>query len=431
MEKIALLPADTYIVVNRTVFNDIQDRKILLMLYQPIIGGSAINLYFTLWSYLDRSELVSLEWSHHHLMSSLRLNIDNIIEVREKLEAVGLLKTYLKKGDINTYVYELYSPLSAYEFFNNPILNTGLYNNIGKLEYTKVTEYFTNPKIELDNYEEITSSFDEVFEVTDITPLEHFMMDVKRVKRNTLKFIANIDFNNIISLIPEEMLNVHGITKETKDLIYKLAFIYKYDDDNMREIIMNSIDEKRKIDKEALKRNCRNYYQMENGGKLPSLIYRSQPEYLRKEINDTSKRTKMINMFETTSPYDFLYNKNNCVRPSKSDLAIVEYLLVDLELNPGVVNVLIDYVLRINNNKLIQSFVSSIASQWKRSNINTVEEAMTLAETEYKNRQTITKQTKTKKELEKRPEWFDKELEVSQVSEEEMAEMAKLLSEFK
>lgn len=431
MEKIAVLPADTYIVVNKTIFNEIQDRKVLLMLYQPIIGGQAISLYFTLCSYLNRCELMSEEWSHHHLMSNLRMGLDSIIEAREKLEAVGLLKTYLKRGDINNYVYELYSPLDAYEFLNNPILNTCLYNNIGKLEYDKVVEYFSLPKIDLTSYEEITSSFDEIYGITNASPLENFIEDVKRVKRNTLKFISNIDFNNVISLIPEEMLNVHSITKDTKDLIYKLAFLYKYDDEHMRQIIMNSLDDKRRIDKELLKKNCRNYYQMENGGQLPSLVYRCQPEYLRKEIKDTSKRNKMINIFETTSPYDFLCSKNNGVRPSKSDLVILEYLLVDLDLNPGVVNVLIDYVLRINNNKLTQSFVTTIASQWKRSNITTVEEAMCIAESEYKQRKNSNKTNKAKKELENKPEWFDKNLDIDKASEEEMAKMAELLSEFK
>ena len=46
--------------------------------------------------------------------------------------------------------------------------------------------------------------------------------------------------------------------------------------------------------------------------------------------------------------------------------------MVDLNMNPGVVNVLIDYVLRINDNKLVKSFVDSIASQWIRNKVETV-----------------------------------------------------------
>jgi replication initiation and membrane attachment protein len=99
--KISILPADTYMVVNRTILND-NDRKVLTMLYQPIIGYTAVNLYFTLWADLDKKEIMSIEFTHHHLMGSMKLRLSEIVEAREQLEAIGLIKTYLKKGDINT-----------------------------------------------------------------------------------------------------------------------------------------------------------------------------------------------------------------------------------------------------------------------------------------------------------------------------------------
>ena len=84
MLKEKLLPADTFVVLNKTVLND-QDRKILTMLYQPIIGSNSISLFFTLWSYLDKLELMSIECTHHHLMMSMRNGLEEIIEAREKL----------------------------------------------------------------------------------------------------------------------------------------------------------------------------------------------------------------------------------------------------------------------------------------------------------------------------------------------------------
>ena len=47
MKNISILPADTYTVINKTVIND-SDRKIVSMLYQPIIGFTAVSLYLTL-----------------------------------------------------------------------------------------------------------------------------------------------------------------------------------------------------------------------------------------------------------------------------------------------------------------------------------------------------------------------------------------------
>ena len=122
MAEVTILPADTYVVVNKTVLND-QDRKIVTMLYQPIIGHTAVSLYFTLIDDLDKREMMSEDYTHHHLMSTMQLKMPNIVMAREKLEAVGLLKTFFKKDHVNNYVYVLYSPMSASEFLNHPILN--------------------------------------------------------------------------------------------------------------------------------------------------------------------------------------------------------------------------------------------------------------------------------------------------------------------
>ena len=118
MKKVkTILPADTYTVINKTILHD-EDRKLVSMLYQPIIGYTAASLYFTLLDDLDRSEVMSGDLTHHHLMATMQLRLDDIVVAREKLEACGLLKTYFKAGNINQYVYLIYSPMSSYDFFH-------------------------------------------------------------------------------------------------------------------------------------------------------------------------------------------------------------------------------------------------------------------------------------------------------------------------
>ncbi len=420
MIKTTLLPADTFIVINKTILND-YDNKVLRLLYQPIIGYEAVSLFLTFQSYLDKENIMSLELTHHHLVNNLKMSLDELLTSREKLEAIGLLKTYLKKGSVNNYIYELYSPIEAKEFLNNPILGIALYNNIGKIEFDKVVSYFKQPKISLKDYEDITVMFDDVFESHPINGV--YIDDLKTTNHNNLKFVSKIDLNNILSLIPEDLINIRGITKEVKDLIYKLSFIYDLDDDMMQDIIRQSLNEKKLIDKQTLKKLARNYYQFENSGKLPSLLFRNQPLYLRKPVGDTSIKAKAIYQFETITPYDFLKAKNNGNRPVKSDLMILEHLLVDLNMNPGVVNVLIDYVLRINNNKLTKSFVEVIASQWVRSKIETVSDAMDIAEKEYHKKR---KNVKVEK-----PSWFDKDIGGEEMSLEEQKELEEMFREFK
>lgn len=416
METINLLPADTYIVKNATILNN-ESRLVLTKLYQPIIGSVAISLYFTLWGNLDTSLTSSVEYTHHNLMAIMRIKLEDILEARERLEAIGLLKTYLKKGNINSYIYELYSPLDPNEFMSNPILATSLASNIGNSEFDRVLNFFKVPKTILDGYEDISVSFGETFEVTDsLNVLES--KDIRKVKQLDLVVDEKIDLNSLLSLIPNEILNHRSITKDTKSLIYKLAYIYNLNEDELSELIRNSVNEKKIIDKDLLRNNCHNYYTFEHKNMTPSLIYKKEPEYLRKKVGDVSKKAKLIYTFETTSPYDFLTGKNKGVRPSKSDLALIENLMLDYDLTPGVVNVLIDYVLRINDNKLTKNYVLTIANQWKRSNIKTVEEAMNICKKENKAKN---KERVRTIKREKKPEWFDKNIEESAASSDDIA----------
>lgn len=431
MNKNNLLPADTFIVVNKTILND-ADRLLLTMLYQPIIGSVAINLYFTLWSYLDSKEIISTEWTHHHMLATMRVSLENIKTVREKLEGIGLLKTYVQQNNVNNYIYEMYSPLTAYEFLSNPILSISLYNNVGEIEYERIKNYYTLPTISLKGYEDITSTFSDVFETVTSSPIEVLSNDIKRHHYRNLELISKLNVDEVLSKIPEEMLNSRSITNETKNLIYKLSFIYNLNETNTAEIILNSINEQRRIDAELLQANCRNYFQYENNGKLPSLAFKSQPEHLRKQLNGTNKRDKMVYIFETTKPALFLASKNNMNTITKQDKEILSYLLIELNLNPGVVNVLIDYVLRINNNKLIKNFIEVIAVQWKRSNIETVEQAMNLAEKEYKTRKTVGQHKKRRQPKEDTvPDWFDKEIESTKVDEQSLKKLEAMLEEYK
>ena len=430
MKEISILPADTYLVVNRTILNP-YDRKIISMLYQPIIGSIATSLYYTLWADLDKTEVLSPEYTHHHLMMSLRIKMDVIIAARKKLEAIGLLRTYVKKGEVNNYMYELFSPISASEFFNHPILNIVLYNNIGKKEYETLLNYFKVPKINLSNYEELTSSFDEVFESVPGSVYSNINEDLRVNKTGIIAIDDSFDFDLLISSVPTGVITNKTFSREVKELINNLSFVYNLDALEMKSSILNSIKENGLIDKALLRKNVRNYYKFENENKLPSLVYKSQPEYLKNPVGKEDKRAKMIYVFENTSPYNFLRGRSNGAKPSSRDLSLLESLLNDFKLNPGVVNVLIDYVLKINDRKLTRGFLETIAAQWKRLNIETVEEAMHAAEKEYKK---MKKLSETKKEIDVKgeilPDWFNKNIKKEQISEEEEKSLKDMLKEF-
>lgn len=433
MKEIIILPADTYVVVNKTIIKDL-DRKLITMLYQPIIGYTATSLYFTLVDDLDKREMMSDDLTHHHLMSTMQLKLDDIVVARKKLEAVGLLKTYFKKDHVNNYVYLLYSPMSASEFLNHPVLNIVLYNNLGKKEYDRIVDFFKVPKVVLKDYDDISSSFSDVFKsVSGNILIEND--NIRKENNNKIEIVNKIDFNLLISSIPSNMISPRCFNEETKELINSLAYTYDIDDLNMQGLVRNSINEKGLVDKTELRKNCRNFYQFENDGRLPTFVYSKQPDYLKTPVGDNSKWAKMVYTFESVHPYDFLRSKYKSGEPSLRDLKLIESLLVDQKMTPGVVNVLISYVLKINNQKLSKNYIDTIAGQWKRLNIETVEEAMRISEKEHKK---LRKQFENKtqptsyhqKQLPKEelPDWFNKELKNEEMTEDDKKELDDILN---
>ena len=423
---ISLLPADKYIVINKTILTE-QDRKYLVSFYEPIIGAFAVSLYLTLWRDLDRYSFVSVDYTHHHLMTLLKSNLENIKLARKTLEAMGLLRTYFEGGEPNNYIYELYSPMTPKEFFANPIFNVVLYNNIGAYEYDLLKKEYGIVSFNLKNYEEITSRFDEIFK----TSSENVSFDAIGREVLPLNMQDQIDFDLLVSSLPKGLINEKTLTKRTKELINNLAFAYNLDTLKMCEIIRMSINEKGSIDKENLRIQTRKYYQYNNHGKLPTLIYRAQPEYLKTPAGDTSKKGRIIEVFENTTPYDFLASKYKTGIPTQRDLKLLEYLLVDIELKPAVVNVLIDYVLKKNNNKLNNAFIETIAGQWKRLGIETAKDAMEVAEKEHKKYTNKLTKVSSKPVSKDVPVWFDEKISKETLSEEEETELEDMLKKYK
>lgn len=424
MKLVSINSADSYVVINKTLLNE-SDRKVLNILYQPIIGVNSVSLYFSLWSDLNKSDILSNEYLHHHLMTYTKLSLDEIVKARKSLEAIGLLKTYYKYGEINNYVYELYSPLQASEFLSNPILSFSLYSSVGKKEYDSIIKYFKMPKINLEGFENISIKFSDLYKIT-IKDIDDVTVDNVREKDKLDVIIDNfVDFNLIEEKI-SKILGKNSLNLKLKKLINKLAYLYNFDSITISNIILNSLNDKGEISEVELKKNCKNYYLFENKGKTPTLIYTS--DIRREEKKSKNPREELINKLKTVTPYDFLKSRYKGAKPTKRDITMIESLLVDQELTPGVINVLIDYVLRVNDMKLNKPFIEAIASQWKMLGIKTVEEAMRQAKKESnKIKKSISKKEKI---IEKLPDWYDKNIEKEALSKEEEQELKDLLKDF-
>jgi replication initiation and membrane attachment protein len=429
-----LLPIDFYSVSSNGMLHD-YDRKVLSLLYQPLIGALPISLYFTLWSELEQNRIHSGSInSHRTLMSLMQLRLDDIFEARKKLEGIGLLKVWRRKQEEERhFFYELQPPLSPEEFFNDAMLNIYLHKKLGKQHYQKLKSFFSDQKVATESYEHITKSFSEVFASGHFDSLyisDELKEDIKIDASETFigrgegaapsGFMDTFDFELFASGLSKSFISEKAFTPRVKEMIAKIAFLYDINPIQMQSLVLRAIDEKEEVNIELLRKIARDWYQIEYGDDLPSLAQRTQPLHLRTGSSEPkTEEERHIRHLETVSPLKRLSELSGGGEPSKADIDIIEGIMFNQQLPPGVVNVLIEYVMIKTDMRLSKSYVEKIASHWARKKIKTVKEAMELAKKEHqqylswqvekKNKKATTSTSKKVIRQEYIPEWMKEE----------------------
>lgn len=437
-------PVDRYQVSLDGILHE-YDRKVISLLYQPLIGTNCYSLYTTLWNEVENNRLLSGDWTHYHLMNFLSLNLREIYEARLKLEGIGLLKTYVKQtGDERKFIYELLPPLSPEQFFTDGMLNVFLYRQLGRTHFLRLKEIFSDKMIEKKDYKDITRTFQEVFSTNnsdnflndmDANEASNLDADEQFISRKTPQKIRiennQFDFELLMAGLNEQLIPKNAITKQVKEAILNLAFLYNINALEMKNLLLSALSSEQEIDIDILRKGARDWYQMEHSDELPKLVDRLQPAIYRSNMVEAStQEDKLIVYLETISPRQLLIDISDGAEPSKSDLQAIEEVMFQQKLSPGVINVLIQYVMLKTDMKLSKNYLEKIASHWSRKKVKTVKEAMELAKNEHRQYQQWAENKKEQNvkprktiRTEKIPEWFneneteDKQLEQDQSEE--------------
>ncbi|SFE68773.1 replication initiation and membrane attachment family protein [Alteribacillus iranensis] len=390
-----LLPVDRFSVRTNEQLGE-REHKTLTLLYQPLIGTAAISLYHTFWSRLERDSYWSDEGTHHELMVLLNLPLDDIFDARRILEGIGLLRTFRHTGDTSaSFVYELQKPLSPAQFFRDDVLSVYLYNRLGKDRYRDLRSRFLIDKIDLQSFDEITASFNEVFsslhysemmandEMEKTTDLEKDLVG----QGQSHAFVIDedsFDFSLLRADLPVFINKEKLLNKKACTVIQRLAFVYNIAPLDMSRLIQQSLTGDDQLDEEELRKRVQEWYRFEHSNEPPALGLRT-PSKENKELNEppVNEKEKMKWFYEQTSPLTFLKSISDGAQVPHPDVRLVEMLVFDYQLPPGVVNVLIDFIMQTNNMKLNKNLVQKIAGHWSRKKVHTVEDAMELAKKEY------------------------------------------------
>ena len=358
--------SDTFIVSGDGICSSI-DYQVLTLLYQPIIGNTAYNLYLTLMNLMDRQTLISEEYLHADLESLLNKKLVSIEEDRFKLEAIGLLVTFYVS---DSFTYEIKLPLSARSFVNDGILGQYLISAITKTRFKKILKVF---KIKSPNKKQkynISKAFNEVFPAIGTKELFNEDGLISNNRQNYVS-VSKYDFNWRLfnESISEEIFDIKNLTEAIKHKIDSLSYVYNLDELIMKNVLIKSLDEFNQVNIEKLSRNARYEYEVRIENKTTKKI-------LDKESTNNNIPTDPLEFFKTVTPTQLL-NELGEGMISLADLRTIERLIDEVGLDPFVVNVLIAYIAKTKDGVLPGfAYFQKVAQTWKRNHINSVELAM-------------------------------------------------------
>lgn len=404
------------------------DRKIITMLYQPLMGAECLALYQTLFTEVEENRLWSEAHSHVQLLNMLDISLKALFEARLKLEGLGLLKSYVKtENDQRFYVYEILPPLSPEKFFSDGLLNIYLYSKIGNAQFQRLRRFFADEAFETDTYSEITRSFQDVFEpfkggASSAEPVSNQVL-VDKVAAKEIEFDdASFDFHLFLSLLSPGMITREKITKEVRQTILKLHGIYQVSEKDMPSYLYRALDSNGEIDIVYLRKIVREGYTIENGAP-PKLQMKHETSIKEEpEVKETLNDEEALQVYlESITPFQLLVDISDGAVPAETDLRVVEEVMNQQNLPVPVMNVLIEYVLLRLDRKLSKNYMMTIAAHWKRKNVKTAKEAMDLAWQKHEKYKRLQEepatpkntnynrnyQKSTRKEI--LPDWFDKE----------------------
>ena len=395
-----LKPKDKFSVIKTQHVSE-ADYVVLNMLYQPIVGTDAIGLLNLLLIEEKLKIKKDLEM-HSVLLNQLDMGIPQFFAAREKLEAVGLLKTFLKELDNeNHLIYEVQQIMSPSKFLHDDILSLLLIEKLGFKKVQELADLFNYEQKEMEEYVEVTKSFMDVFrfDSSRLISKENELEELKKTvtplqEESQIKDITqHFDWTFFLSLIENLHIDNNQVKNELKKPIELFHQLYGINELEMFDYIKQSIDyvSNKVAEKEFKQLVYKGYHSRKKQEKSSN----KDSETTKDVLTDTEKNQLRQNTLRLTGfsddeinviiscdsvpPLVFLkaikHQKGGFV--SNNERWTVENLKNQSSLPDSVINMLIHYMLVAQgNSSLNQNMMMSIANDWAQKKIFSPEEAL-------------------------------------------------------
>ncbi|CAI2593094.1 Replication initiation and membrane attachment protein [Apilactobacillus kunkeei] len=321
-------------------------------------------------------------------------------DARLRLEAAGLMKTYIKTSDKGEkqYVYRLVSPLSVNDFFMDDLLSVSLLQVIGEDRYVDLYNEFIRPGFDLSEYKDVSRNFLQVFNIRDseVTNTPKAVQQVKNsIKDNSndvkagsvIKKSDDFDFNLLLDMLNQSYVNTSDVKKNI-NLINSEHQLYGIDEIEMAKLI------------EKATNVTNNVFDPNNFKILVSRQFQSNVSNISRKATNSDKSTEtdsnelnaqerqLIKSASEYAPIEFLNYLKNAKGGyvHSNEERMISDLVSRQILKPEVINMIV-YHLLIDQEKsgLNKNLFEAIADNWSQNNVTDASKAITFIKNRQKN----------------------------------------------
>lgn len=414
----------------------------LLDWYVPVMGLEAYGLYLALASLSTEHRLPPFPSGHdaegraagtqtvyteQELFALLGISQEKWYDARRKLEGIGLLSTRRTIAeDVDYYDLVLHAPLAPARFLESDVLTALLLGRLGLKGYESLLRRYglmthspgSSDKEDHSKHEpmpeDISARFHEAYDGYVLSEL------VLKPGSDGARLTAVARTHVSQPLLEEDVIAWEIIDRPFQRFPQRPShhpFLvqqalrakkrYQLQDETLAYLIRDTFDGKSGFFDQERFRELLNVYKtlkdsekdMSGGTDKRSSSTERSPTFtpdvskppdvsaaVTPNVSTGDKQTLIeahLARLKRLSPIALLENYQGGAPVSAADRRLIQYLLKDVGLSEEVTNVLIDYVLLVQDNTLPRAFVEKVATSWKRQGFQKAEEAFYFARAMY------------------------------------------------
>ncbi|WP_223897148.1 DnaD domain protein [Lactobacillus huangpiensis] len=439
-------PKQPFFITNRVdIFP--KDLRILIKLYQPLIGSLPLALYLSLNEDYNVQAMLSDAKGIYTLQEQTDCDIKKLFGALHKLEAVGLIQTKLLDNQIMGHVlcFDLKNVPSSSEFFSTSLLASLLKEKVGITAFNKLSHEFAREtkqsRSELSGIKEapdISASFMDVFHLSDQEAIDP-SIEVKEAARennySASDYATVNDQDNIDWDFMKQQFEIYQIAgseiDQNKEAIRAVMRIYGLSEQEFVDEAIPCLHGDYQLNMREIKQTIANSIHgsdtrrhLQDKTKIPEKFNKSDSQLNQKE-------QKLLQKAQTDTPAQFLYHlkteRNDYV--DASEYQVLDSLYNDKGISAELLNVLTYACLKSSPNISFR-LANKILHDWLQHGIKTGAQALDYMEKRKKTQEQ--RQSKRynrfapRKTFEKGTDWNKQKPKVkSDVSSAELKEFFK------